>query len=160
MEFNIIEVTEAGLRTLNVKQMKLLRAAQRKKDELKRKMDREYEEYKKFLMRAGLHDTSLIDSKYAALMAEFEYQCGIIADDLLYDINANGSSGFGSDYTAGYLVDYTLSYNDRYKIVRDYYLAITDREERMRLYSADEVAKRYLGTYYETLYNVLATIDR
>ena len=82
-----------------------------------------------------------------------------ITDDLLYEINVRGNSGFGSDYTAGYLVDYTLSYNERFKIVRDYYLAIPDKEERMRLFSADEVAKRYLGTYYEILYTVLNTMD-
>ena len=44
--------------------------------------------------------------------------------------------------------------------MRNYYLAIKDVDVRMKKYAADEVAKKYLGSYYGTLYNVLATYDK
>ena len=68
--------------------------------------------------------------------------------------------GGGGDEGAGYVVDYSLSYSERYVIVRDYYLAIADPAERMALYTADEVAKRYLDSYYGSLYNVLYTYSQ
>ncbi len=44
--------------------------------------------------------------------------------------------------------------------MRDYYLAIENPAERMALYTADDTAKRYLGSYYSTLYNVLYTYSQ
>ena len=58
----------------------------------------------------------------------------------------------------GYIVDYELSYLERYILVRDYYLAIEDPAERLVLYRADTVAQSYLGNYYTTLYNYLSTL--
>ena len=70
------------------------------------------------------------------------------------------TGGEGGDESAGYIVDYNLSYNERYVIVRDFYLAIPDTDERLALYGADEVAKKYLSSYYSTLYSVLATYSK
>ena len=44
--------------------------------------------------------------------------------------------------------------------MRDFYLAIPDTDERLALYGADEVAKKYLSSYYSTLYSVLATYSK
>ena len=74
--------------------------------------------------------------------------------------NGDDVGGEGGDESAGYIVDYTLPYNQRYAIVRDYYLSIEDPQERMALYTADEVAKKYLSTYYKTLYDVLYTYSQ
>ena len=72
-----------------------------------------------------------------------------------------GDEGTGTpDETTGYIVDYSLTYSERYVIVRDYYLSIEDPDERMTLYAADGVAKNYLSSYYKTLYNVLSTYSR
>ena len=81
-----------------------------------------------------------------------------MADNLIYNMSLNEplpDGGEDSDESAGYIVDYSLSYAERYVIVRDYYFAIADSEERMALYRADDVARAYLGAYYSTLYNVL-----
>ncbi len=60
----------------------------------------------------------------------------------------------------GYIVDYTLSYTERYNLVRTYYLSIEDPAQRMSLYAADETARKYLGSYYASLYNVLNTYSK
>ena len=44
--------------------------------------------------------------------------------------------------------------------MRDYYLSIEDPSERMSLYGADSVARKYLGSYYASLYNVLNTYSK
>ena len=108
-----------------------------------------------------MKNSTLAESKRAALWQEADYQTAILADNLIYNMSLNEPSGDGDiggdggDEGAGYIVDYSLSYNDRYVIVRDYYMAISDPNERMALYSQDDVAKKYLSSYYGTLYNVL-----
>lgn len=165
MIFDIISITEAELETLSVKQLKLLRDAQRSKDELVYNSEKELEKFRDKVWAAGMKDSTLLKDKKMAIGKEVKYKCAILADNLIFNMNAieaskdSGSSGGGSTET-GYLVDYSLSYNERYIIVRNYYLAISDVNLRMKQYSADEVAKKYLGSYYVTLYNVLATYEK
>lgn len=166
MLFDVISLTQEQLGKLSVVQMKMLRTAQQKKNELVRKAKKDMSIFRRIVMTAGMKHSSLLSDKKAELDEEVAYKCAIIADNLIYNMSLNEPSGggdagdSGGNEEAGYIVDYTLSYNERYVIVRDYYLAIADRDERMALYAADEVAKRYLSSYYGTLYNVLATYGR
>ena len=161
MEFDIIQLTETEIEALSVVQMKMLRTAQQKKNELYHKAERELKNYTEMTLGAGMKNSTLAESKRAALWQEADYQTAILADNLIYNMSLNEPSGDGDiggdggDEGAGYIVDYSLSYNDRYVIVRDYYMAISDPNERMALYSQDDVAKKYLSSYYGTLYNVL-----
>lgn len=161
MLFDIIDISDEELIKLSVAKMKLLRTAQQKKDALIHNAEKELAQYKEKLLTAGMKDSTLYDDKKAELDAEVEYQCAILADNLVYDMSVSSSGGSGEENIDDYYytVDYSLSYNERYIIVRDYYLSIKDKTERMARYSADEVAKKYLGSYYGTLYNVLATKD-
>ncbi|MDE6000906.1 MAG: hypothetical protein K2N33_05895 [Clostridia bacterium] len=166
MEFDIIDITQEEINKLTTVQMKLLRTAQQKKDELYRKAEKELKVYRALTLGAGMKYSSLFSSKQAELQAEINYETAILADNLIYNMSLNeptsgGDLGeSGGDESAGYIVDYSLSYNERYVIVRDYYLAISDPAERMALYGADEVAKKYLSSYYSTLYNVLYTYSQ
>lgn len=118
------------------------------------------------MFTSGMKNSTLIEDKDRELRDELGYQTALLADNLIYNMSLNEPSnggdigGDGGDEEAGYIVDYTLTYNERYIIVRDYYLAITDPDERMALYAADETAKKYLSSYYTTLYNVLATYSK
>ncbi|MDE6598132.1 MAG: hypothetical protein K2K60_05800 [Clostridia bacterium] len=166
MEFDIIDITEEEIKKLTTVQMKLLRTAQQKKDELYRRAEKELKVYRAFTMGAGMKYSSLNISKQADLQAELNFQTALLADNLIYNMSLNEPNpggdigGGGGDESAGYIVDYSLSYNERYVIVRDYYIAIKDPAERMALYGADEVAKKYLSSYYSTLYNVLYTYSQ
>lgn len=159
MKFDIIEISAAELEALSTIQMQLLRTAQKNKNELRYKTEKDFEMFKKFAYSNGMKNSSLIEQKRAELEAEFEYKTAILVEQLMYAIELNEPfpDRDEEDEKAGYIVDYTLSYTDRYIIVRDYYLSINDPAERMALYASDEVAKRYLGNYYSTLYNVLYT---
>ena len=164
MEFDIITLTPEEMKALSEVQMKMLRTAQQKKDALYRTAEKEFATFKNIVMTNGMLQSTLLDAKRAELDKELEYQTALLADNLIYNMSLNapdveGGTGDG-DESAGYIVDYSLPYTDRYVIVRDYYLAIADSDERMALYGADYVARSYLGAYYTTLYNVLATYSK
>ena len=166
MQFDIIPVTGTEVGKLSTAQLRLLRDAQNKKNELLIKAERELKAFSLSVMGAGMAYSSLIESKRRELDEEVWRKCAVIADDLLFDISAIGQSSEGGGGSGGdapqteYRVDYSLSYSERYVIVRDYYLRIKDVSERMTKYASDEVAKKYLGTYYKTLYHVLATYEK
>lgn len=162
MEFDIIEISENTLSQLSTIQMQLLRTAQKKKNELKHKMEQDLALFKKLVYTDGMKESSLLEQKSKELEEQFDYEVEILVEQLKYamELNEPFPDWDDEDAEAGYIVDYNLTYTERYIIVRDYYLAITPPAERMALYAADEVAKRYLGTYYETLYNVLSTYSK
>lgn len=162
MTFDIIELNEGELEEFSAIQVQLLRTAQKKKNELRHKLESDLELFKKLILGNGTANSTLYEQKKGELEAEFEYQVAILKEQLIYslDINEPYPDGEEDQEMVGYIVDYTLSYTDRYAIVREYYLAIDSPALRMQLYTDDDVAKRYLGSYYSVLYNVLYNYSR
>ena len=157
MEFDVVQITDDELKNFSAVQMQLLRTAQKSKDELTHKMEKEPALFKKLVYTDDMKESSLLEQKKAELQAELNYQLAIIVEQYNYGMEL--SEPFIPENpdaaNVGYIVDYTLPYTDRYNIVREYYLSIKDPTERMNLYSNDEVAKDYLSSYYRTLFNVL-----
>ena len=151
MQFDVIDISDEEINKLSVAQMKLLRKGQRSKDELVRKAEQEFEQFKQSVFTAGMKYSSLLDDKREEIDNELNYRLDILADDVAYDISVCSTG----EESVGYPLDYSLSYSERYEVVRDYYLSIEDVSERMRLYENDKVAKKYLGSYYNILYNIL-----
>lgn len=162
MKFDIIEVNEGELKKYSAVQMQLLRTAQKKKNELKHKMDNELAMFKKMILGNGMKNSTLYDNKKAELQTEFDYQVGILKEQLLYAIELNEPYPCQDDdqEMVGYIVDYSLTFTERYQIVREYYMSIEDPALRMTLYANDDVAKRYLDSYYSVLYDVLYSYSR
>ena len=157
MEFDVVEVSEEELKEFSAVQMQILRTAQKDKNELIHKMEKEFALFKKLVYSDDMKESSLLEQKKAELQAEYEYQLAIIVEQYHYGmelsepfIPANPDAS-----KVGYLVDYSLPYTDRYNIVREYYLSINDPELRMTTYANDQVAKDYLSSYYKPLFNVL-----
>ena len=63
MLFDIIEITDEELKALSVVQMKMLRTAQQKKDELERKADKELKMYMLAALNSGMKNSTLIAHK-------------------------------------------------------------------------------------------------
>ena len=160
MIFDIIDITEEEIKDLETVRLKLLRTAQQKKNELTHKLEKELAEQKRLLYSNGMQNSTLYPQIQAELTAEYEYQVEILKEQLLFNMSlgeptsGDETGGSGSD-NSGYIVDYELSYIERYIQVRDYYLSIEDPHERIALLRQDEVARQYLGTYYNTLFNYL-----
>ncbi len=162
MEFDIIDFSEAEVEALTTVQLKLLRTAQQNKNALEHEMEQELEVYRCLCYTNNVFFSSLYTDKQAELRKEYEYQVEILREQLIFNMSLNepthddetGDDGGGD---AAYVVDYELSYLERYIIVRDYYMSIEDPVERLALYTADEVAQKYLGSYYNSLYNYLSS---
>ena len=111
--------------------------------------------------------SSVLEKALAVLKEEYDSLVQKIQDDLnesldaLYAENSGGSEpGGGIDPSeAPYEVDYTLPMNERYIVVKDYYLSIPDKGEALRQLEQDEIAKDYLGTYYDYLVQLLLMLQ-
>lgn len=162
MTFDIIEINDEEVENLDTVRQKLLRTAQQKKNELYHKLDRELDEARRMTYSNGMENSTLYMQQQLDLKTEYNYQVAILKEQLLFNMslgeptNGGETGGSGNDNTA-YLVDYELSYLERYVLVRDYYLTIEDPNERLALLAADEVAYKYLGSYYNTLFNYLSS---
>lgn len=161
MTFDIVVFSQEELDALSNVQMQLLRTAQKKKNELQHDMENDLAMFKKMIFTNGMVNSTLYAQKEEQLLAEFNYQVEILKEQLLYALSINEPfpDQDADQEKVGYIVDYSLSYTDRYAIVREYYLSL-DAATRMNLYTNDDVAKRYLGDYYSTLYNVLYTYSQ
>lgn len=160
MTFDIISITEDEVKTMETVRLKLLRTAQQKKNELYHKLEKELAEQKRLAYSNGMENSTLYTQISAELTAEYQYQVEIIREQLLFNMSlgeptTGGETGDNGNDNSAYLIDYELSYLERYVLVRDYYLTIEDPNERIALLREDEVAIKYLGTYYNTLFNYL-----
>ncbi len=164
MTIDILDVTDEELDALALIHQKLIRTAQKSKNELTHKLAAAKKELKYLLISNGVYSSTIYDDQCAALQRECNYQIAILKEQLIFNLSANDPTGdgdtgdSGGDESAGYVVDYSLSYLERYLIVRDYYLAIEDPDERLVLYANDAIAREYLSSYYQTLYNYLSTL--
>lgn len=166
MTFDIIEITEEEAQALSTVQLKLLRTAQQKKNELAHKLEIQLEEYLSLALTDGMEKSSVLGDYQSEARAEYERQVEILREQLIFNMSlgeptTDDETGDGGGDDAGYVVDYELTYLERYIHVRDYYLSIPDPNERLALYTADEVAKKYLGkNYYNYLYDYLSQFTR
>lgn len=111
--------------------------------------------------------SSILENILAALKEEYDAQVLRIQTDLDESLEALYAEGDTGGETppgidpgeAPYEVDYTLSMRDRYVIVKNYYLDYDDMAQALADFGADAIAKDYLGTYYEYLYQLLLMVQ-
>lgn len=162
MDFDIINMTQKEIADMPTIQKKLIRTAQQKKNELEHKMELQVEEFTKLVKSNGTYNASILLQYRNLLNDEFLYQVDILREQLIFNLSVNEptndkeTGGSGSDDT-GYVVDYELSYIERYAEVKNYYMGIEDPNERLNLYIADTTAQQYLGTFYNTLFEYIAS---
>ncbi len=163
MTFDIIDITQDEVDLLTTVQKKLLRTAQQKKDEMVRKRDKQLAELRIMVNSNNMQNSSAYAQTSAQIYTDYQTELDVLIEQLNFNMslkeptNGDETGGSGSDNT-GYIVDYELSYLERYIAVRDYYLAIEDPNERIALLQEDEVAKKYLNTYYSVLFDYLMTL--
>lgn len=93
--------------------------------------------------------------------SEAEAQIEVVKEDLLYQLayEALGSEGDeNGPYRYPENPNYNLSPSQRFLVVRNYYMQATDDPDaRLQAYAMDTLARQYLGEYYTTLYDLLAS---
>ena len=161
MMIDIIDLSDPEYSDLSPVQLSMVRVAQAKKNTIL--ADAEQEKTKLFqklvdnhFERSTAYDlcTSKIDADAAA-------QVDIVREDLLMQLayEALGSEGNeNGPYRYPQNPNYNLSYSERFLVVRNYYMEVTDDPNaRLQAYTMDSLARTYLGEFYQTLYDLLAS---
>jgi len=173
LKIDVLSFTDAQWKALTYAQREIIYAAQRKKNDMARKFNTEKRNAVLQLLAGGTARSSIMENKIAELLEEYEEDLLALADST-YDAmeNAAGkeaetSGGAGSvNYDEDDVItkqsvyspsspDYSLSYEDRFYAVRQYYMSISDATKRYNSFLSDSVAKEYLGEYYLTMKRLL-----
>lgn len=99
-------------------------------------------------------------NKYDALVLQIQKDLDESLEALYAEEGTGGTTPPGIDPSeAPYEVDYTLAMRDRYVIVKNYYLGYDDMAAALSDFEKDEIAKDYLGSYYDYLLQLLLLVQ-
>lgn len=165
MNIDVLHFTEAQWNVLNYDQRKIVYDAQAEKNKLQKKLESDKESAKLMLIANGTARSTLLDAMINELIEAYEAEVKDLAE-ITYDSVANAESSSsggggisGSDPTAVAYdpssPDYSLDALDRFRAVKEYYMAIEGAEVRLNAFLADTTAKDYLGEYYSTMLSYL-----
>ena len=118
------------------------------------------------LLERGTYRSSILSDALHELRADYDAQVLRIQKELDESLEAlyaeaqepeepGGEEPDDDEPDAPYEVDGSLPMRDRYIAVKNYYLSIPDAAEALELLRDDDVAKEYLGTYYNYLEQLL-----
>ncbi len=161
MVIDIIDLSDENYKNLSAVQLAMVRAAQAKKDKLLSEADELCGElFRMVLSNNALRSTALRD-RLAKERADAQRQVEAVRADLLYQIAYEGIGSEGNEqgpYRYPENPNYNLSYSQRFLVVRNYYMQATDDPNaRLQAFAMDTLAKEYLGEFYRTLYELLAS---
>lgn len=163
MNIDILHFTEAQWNALNYTQRKTVYDAQTLKNEMRKELETSVENAKLKLLERGTARSNMLAAIINDLQAAYETEVRFLAETT-YDAVVNGAdasppSGGGSVPTDPVYnpasPDTTLSELERFKAVKDYYLAISNPTTRYNAFLADTSVRSYLGDYYQTMDNYL-----
>lgn len=161
MTIDIVDLTDPEYSDLNAVQMAMVRTAQVKKNEILAKADEEKAEISQRLVAnnfarsyvqvmANARITTAANAQIQALKEDLDYQLAYEA--LESEGNENGPYRYPEN------PNYNLMPSQRFLVVREYYMNVTDDPDaRLQAYTVDTLARSYLGEYYITLYDLLAS---
>ena len=161
MIIDIIDLSDEQFQDLNAVQMAMVRAAQTEKNEILAEAEKEKGEIFKELLSNGTARSTYYSERAEAIDDEAEEKVEAVKDDLLYQIAYDLDAGDGNEdgpYRYPENPNYNLSASQRFLVVRSYYMEATDdAAARLEAYAMDSLARTYLGEYYATLYDLLAS---
>ena len=161
MTIDIVDLTDPEYSDLNAVQMAMVRTAQVKKNEILAKADEEKAKISRRLVAnnfarsyvqvmANARITTAANAQIQALKEDLDYQLAYEA--LESEGNENGPYRYPEN------PNYNLMPSQRFLVVREYYMNVTDDPDaRLQAYTVDTLARSYLGEYYITLYDLLAS---
>jgi len=161
MTIDIIDLTQEEYASLNEIQLAMVRTAQAQKNAiLARAAAKKQAELLRFL-KNGTARSSVRGDRNAEIDAAATDEILTVKEDLLYQLTCVTNFSTGSDGTVYRYPDnpnYNLNASQRFLAVRSYYMDVTsDPDARLEAYAMDTLARSYLGEYYQTLYELLAS---
>lgn len=156
MELDILELIDIEESELSKSALSIARDTQEKKNELAVRLEEDKQKVYYDLLKQGILRSSMLTDAQAELQSVYDAEVAALADDLLFRIEyLEGGDGSNTEYSYPDNPDYSLDASERYYVVRDYYMAMTDAKVRYALFQADPIAADYLGQFYNTLYERL-----
>ncbi len=161
MVIDIIDLESEEFSDLSSVQLAMVRSAQAKKNKITRAAEEEKRENFLFMLSNRNARSSALRDANAEVDARVNEEIEVVKNDLLYQIKYEGIASDGNDvgpYRYPDNPNYSLSYAQRFLVVRNYYMDVTtDADARLHAFSMDTLAREYLGEYYQTLYELLAS---
>ena len=153
MIIDVISYTDEQFASLSVEQLEQVREAQMKKNKLTAKLEKEKAEEKFRLVEQGIFLSSIWRLYCEKLQAEYDLEVEHIRESLLFYLRFS-TKDEEQDKTAPYSVNYALTVEERFAIVRQYYeTTYQDAKARYNAFLADPIAKTYLGELYAPLHD-------
>ncbi len=161
MTIDIIDLTDPQFADLNAVQRAMVRAAQVRKNNAVAEADDAVAALFYLLLGKDNLRSSVRQKEEARIRAQEDAEIEAIREDLLqqlaYESIGSEENEFGP-YRYPENPNYNLSFSQRYLVVRNYYMQVTTNPQaRLDAYGMDTLARSYLGEYYQTLYEQLAS---
>ena len=158
MTIDVISFTDTQFATLNAEQLLEVKEAQLKKNELIAARDEALQKEKQRLVGNGVFHSDRYTLLKNKIMAEYQAKIDLVREGLLfylqYSMRPEESTTPEVETDAPYKVDYSLSYEERLMIVKNYYESTYSTEkEQFAAFKKDTVAPQYLGELYAPLYD-------
>ncbi len=161
MTIDIIDLSDPQYADLSPVQLAMVRAAQAKKDAVTAQAATSRENLFYHLLGNDNLRASVRTREEGAIDQAAETEIAVIREDLLYQLAYEALGSEGNElgpYRYPENPNYNLSYSQRFLVVRDYYMHVTsDAAARLEAYHMDSLARTYLGDFYSTLYDLLAS---
>ena len=161
MTIDIVDLTDEKYADLNAVQMAMVRAAQVKKNEIVAEAEEETASIQRQLV-ANNFARSYVQVMANARINTAQYKAiEALKEDLDYQLAYESLGSEGNEqgpYRYPENPNYNLTPSQRFLVVREYYMSVTDDPDaRLQAYTVDSLARTYLGEYYATLYDLLAS---
>ena len=160
MIVDILDYTDEELRKLSPVQLAMVYSAQTQKNEILAKAEAKKQKRLNTLLSHNAARSSMLQDSVSEIDTDAQMQVDVVKEDLLYRL-AYGNYAEGNEngpYRYPENPNYNLSFEQRFLVVRDYYMYVTNNAQtRLSLFRLDTLAPEYLGKYYQTLYDLLAS---
>lgn len=160
MIIDIVDLTDPEYSDLNAVQVAMVREAQQKKNKILARAEEEKKEYLSLLVAGDMAWNSFYALTKARVDADAQAEIAAVKEDLDFQLAYEALGSEGDDngpYRYPENPNYNLVPSQRFLVVRNYYMRLTDDPEaRLAAFAADSLARSYLGEFYATLYDMLA----
>lgn len=158
MKIDIIDIDDDTYQQLTSLQLSLIVEAQAKKDDILAKAQTNKQKQFQIFVTNNVARSSLVQDYNAELDTKAERQIQAIREQLLYDIALKNRFQDGNEfgkYSYPANPNPNLTESERFLVVREYYMQISNAQKRFEEFQQDEFAVTYLGKFYRTLYELL-----
>lgn len=160
MIIDIVDLTDPEYSDLNAVQVAMVREAQQKKNKILARAEEGKTEYLSLLVAGDMARNSFYALTKARVDADAQAEIAAVKEDLDFQLAYEALGSEGDDngpYRYPENPNYNLVPSQRFLVVRNYYMRLTDDPEaRLAAFAADSLARSYLGEFYATLYDMLA----